>query len=134
MIRSLDSLDDEPEIELQLEKVYKKGWAEARVLASESTSNNRVVPVSLARVKWLERDPDCEYQLVCDEIIEPQEKAPSIRLTGQRSNVKWNKDEDTILLAMMKQKIPKIEIAQKLSRTVKSIVGRLIRLGYKNGK
>lgn len=132
LIKFSDFLDDDPEI--KLEKVYKKGWAESRVLFSESTSNIRVVPVSLARVKWLERDPDCEYQLVIEEPVELQEKLVPIRLTGQRSNTKWNKQEDTILLTMMRQNIPKIDIAKKLSRTVKSIVGRLIRLGYKNGK
>ena len=133
MLRSLNSSGSDPN--LATDKVYKKDWIETRSLALETTSGNRLMPISLPRVKWLERDPDCKYLPVLDVpiSIEPI-REPPIFIRRQRKNVKWNREEDLVLLSMMKERIPRAAIALKLNRTVKSLVGRLHRLGYENNK
>ena len=120
---------------LPIDKVYKRDWIETRSLALETTSGNRLMPVSLPRVKWLESDPDCKYILVSDIPVPTEPKrSPPFFMQRQRRNIKWEKEDDLLLLSMMKQRMPRAEIAMNLDRTVKSIVGRLTRLGYNSKK
>ena len=120
---------------MSIDKVYKQNWIETKSLALETTSGNKISPVSLPRVKWLERDPDCKYQPAPDAATENSELEP-IPVLGRRQhkNVKWSPEEDLLLLSLLKQRMPESEVASKLNRTVKSILGRLNRLGYEHKK
>lgn len=125
--------------DFKIDKVYRKNELFNTDFAAEFTGGVRYVSVSLPRVRWLEKDSDCQYtKLKEEELPENKRRAiSSVLRAGRRSKFdkrgrtpapKWTEEEDKLVLRLKGQGLLFEEIAIKCGRSRKAIMQRLRKL------
>lgn len=122
---------------MQIDRVYRKSDAANTDYSADIAGGSRCLPISLPRVRWLEKDPDCPYDLVENlkkAVEQPKPELPNgvrfknsyRRSRGSRKPApRWTPEEDAIALQMRAKKIPEEEIAIKCGRSRKAVMQRL---------